>query len=929
MEKHSTEISKFPKSPVRLLLLLLLLVLTFAVTGDAKPESYQILYSQHCDGVVPEAHVSPDAAPVADPSHWLTLNNAHLFDGKADGKSGRIVRPKVLHFVARNVYRTQTHGIYKLEGFVEISLSYRAGFPAGSTRRGLRLVYFRPPRFPKRVYPQSFPVTGFWNSVSGELCMVSSGLKPFGSAQVGLKLNYLNSSSIFDSLVNGSFLRFDAKNGSAYSKPRKILGFSLRNYRYTLIDEEVEKNGFNAYDRFVNSSLGFSSSQDVCLIVSNAVFDLEYSTDCNGVNCDFLGGISSNSTPRVMSFKEIECSKDGRVRYMLLFSDQRYNYVDFPFLQNATLVAEGKWEVRKKRIDMVVCRILNGSHVSSEGSVGDCTIRVSLRLPSRWTLRERSVVVGNMWSTKSSNELGYFKNVVFRSMRNRYNRPDNVVYEYTEIEKARRSCANKMISKGKEAKYPEAHSSDMRFNTILRNKKGVEVLAYSSPMAVGETFFKFAQVRSGTDEPTALGKDSQSRVFNISYVLSFKTPDDFVLGGKHRPIKSLEISAEGLYDSKTGHLCMIGCMHSAPNNGSLEERSLDCEVRVDIQYPPLNAKAGTRVRGTIESLRVKSDSLYFEPLEIFSNSLYAGQARESIWRMDLEMTLVLISNTLACVFVGLQLFYVKKYPNVLPSISVIMLFLLTLAHMVPLLLNFEALFFANRNKQNVYLGGGGWLEVNEVLVRVITMVAFLLEFRLLQLTWSARAGDENQKSFWTADKKVLFLSLPLYVLGGLIAWLIHLSRKPYQRRFALLHRFHRQQQQNLWVDLKSYAGLILDGFLLPQILFNLFCDTSEKALAPSFYLGSTLVRLLPHVYDLYRAHSSTWTFDFIYANPKLDFYSTSWDIIICCGGLLFVSLIFLQQRFGGGCFLPRRFRERTMYEKVPMAISLSDKSVRS
>ncbi|AES89200.1 DUF2921 family protein [Medicago truncatula] len=49
----------------------------------------------------------------------------------------------------------------------------------------------------------------------------------------------------------------------------------------------------------------------------------------------------------------------------------------------------------------------------------------------------------------------------------------------------------------------------------------------------------------------------------------------------------------------------------------------------------------------------------------------------------MEIIMVLISTTLACVFVGLQLYHVKKHPNVLPFISVFMMSILTLGHMIP------------------------------------------------------------------------------------------------------------------------------------------------------------------------------------------------------------------------------------------------------
>lgn len=220
---------------------------------------------------------------------------------------------------------------------------------------------------------------------------------------------------------------------------------------------------------------------------------------------------------------------------------------------------------------------------------------------------------------------------------------------------------------------------------------------------------------------------------------------------------------------------------------------------------------------------------------------------------------------------------------------------------------------------NVYLGRDGWLEVNEVLVRVITMLAFLLEFRLLQLAWSARS-NESLKCSWVSDTKVLYLSLPIYIAGGLIAWLVHRSRIPHPQQWYKGHRLGHQSL-SMWGDLKSYGGLVLDGFLFPQILFNLFSDAKEKALSPWFYLGTTFVRLLPHAYDLYRSHSSTWSFHYIYANPRMDFYSTTWDIVISAGGLLFACVIYLQQRYGGRCFVPSRFMQGSSYEKVPVAVT--------
>lgn len=885
--------------------------LNSSVTGGVSypPEFRQIPYPQYCNDVVPSTPLAQTLTPFNATSYFLTLTNAYIH---APTDNAGQFKPKTLNFYTKNVYPTQNSKIFELEGGIRFAGRIGTEFFGDFIhRRQLRLVYHRPPRFPTGGfgYSREFRVSGFWDSGTGKLCMVGSGLNKLSSINVVLKLNYLNSSDILHSVVNGTLERIDVNDKNAYTKPVEILGMSLRNYVYTLIDKEIENSGFSEYGDWSNVSLVIDQDSSLCSVISRAgTIEMRYLGNCSNGNCNFLGGNLSNFKPTSMWFSEIECGDNGRGRFLLSFGDGvRARPI---YLINQTLVAEGKWNEKTKTVDMIGCQIFNGSDAAEKVSVGYCTVRLSLRLPKQWTLKERSVIVGEIWKRKDSNESGNYGKVALYSARNLVNRIDGLTYEYTVIDNVTRFCAKALSYKGKGGKYPDVHSSDMRFDMTVKNRKKRDGFGYSSPLSVGDKFYR------GVSGSSVQVNDNQSAVVNISYVLHFVAPQ-ILYSDEHAPL-TIEISAEGLYDSKSGRLCMVGCMYFSSRHGVLQRNySLDCEILVSIQYPPLNAKVAHGVRGTIESMRKKSDPLYFEPLELISNSVYIDQARNSIWRMDLEMTMVLISNTLACIFVGLQLFYVKRNPNVLPFISVVMLVVLTLAHMIPLLLNFEALFLVNREKQNVYFGSDGWLEVNEVLIRIMTMIAFLLEFRLLQLTWSARAGDQNPKSYWISDKKVLYLSLPMYICGGLIAYFIHLSRNSHQLKLQLSPHFHHQQR-TFWVELKSYAGLILDGFLLPQILFYLFCNTTERALAPGFYIGTTLVRLMPHVYDLYRAHSNAWSYNYIYGNPKMDYYSTAWDIIICCGGLVLAVLVFLQQRFGGRCFLPRRYRDGSSYEKVPV-----------
>lgn len=760
--------------------------------------------------------------------------------------------------------------------------------------------------------------------------MVGSGVSngnagEFRTFNVVLKLNYSTTFNLSGSLISGVLESLDSEHSSSYFEPVSLLGVrrSSENYQFSLVENgegspclsEVEGEG-------EGESLAVSEANGgVCsVIVEHTIkFELDYGKDCDKVGC---GSIIKDTkyVPGLMFFRQIKCVDKGKIQVLFGFWNSSSARHMFPFDPNTTLIGEGAWDDKKNRLCGVACRVLNFRDSLTNASLGDCSIKFSLRYPKVLSLRNRSSLVGKIWSDKSKDDPSYFGMIRFGSIWEvspGFSSVSGLKYEYTEVGSASRSCANKNIAKHKGKTYPDGDSMDMRFNMAVKDSKGESAWGFAKPLFVDDQPYKrqpYGSFPVPSESAVHLSSNG-SKLLNISYEIGYT-----VTSNVPALFREVEISAEGIYYGHSGVLCMIGCKRLRYYNQILiKNDSLDCDIVVTVQFSPINAAEKDRVKGTIESTRTKSDPLYFGPINFSSRSFYTEQAKESISRMDLEITMVLISNTLACVFVGLQLFHVKKHPEVLPFISVVMLFVLTLGHMIPLLLNFEALFVRNRNQQqNAFLESGGWLEVNEIIVRAVTMVAFLLQFRLLQLTWSVRRGDESRKGLWGVEKKVLYISLPLYVSGGLIAWFVykwkahpkHLPMIPYDQYFY--------PPPSFWSDFKSYGGLILDGFLFPQIVFNMFSKSNEKALAASFYLGTTTVRLLPHAYDLYRAHASSGYLDlsYIYANHKMDFYSTAWDIIIPCGGMLFAIIIFLQQRFGGQCFLPKQFRRDAVYEKV-------------
>ncbi|CAI9784212.1 unnamed protein product [Fraxinus pennsylvanica] len=111
-------------------------------------------------------------------------------------------------------------------------------------------------------------------------------------------------------------------------------------------------------------------------------------------------------------------------------------------------------------------------------------------------------------------------------------------YEYTELDRVRKSCSMKKAVRMEGMQYPDGHSYDKRFD--MSSDAGYETIAKADKR---------------TNDP-----------LNISYKLSFNPSSVAKLGGWFSPLNlsmspqgQVEITAEGLYDDETGHLCMLGC----------------------------------------------------------------------------------------------------------------------------------------------------------------------------------------------------------------------------------------------------------------------------------------------------------------------------------------------------------------------------------
>ncbi|XP_019425018.1 PREDICTED: uncharacterized protein LOC109333892 [Lupinus angustifolius] len=382
-------------------------------------------------------------------------------------------------------------------------------------------------------------------------------------------------------------------------------------------------------------------------------------------------------------------------------------------------------------------------------------------------------------------------------------------YEYSQVDRVKQSCQIPKDVKEKGKRYPDAYSYDMRFDMSVRESKKRVAWGYAARLTVDDQFYgrtdfyEFVETRTFSDSISTevLNNDS---VYNISYKISMSLMSYPTLSDRNslfnKSYWTAKISAEGVYDAGAGYLCMVGCRDLSSNNVIPKAHSMDCEILMKFHFPSMDTIGRSSIKGSIESTRKESDPLYFKSLDLSATAYYIEGARRNVWRMDMEVIMAIVSTTLACAFAGLQLYHVKKHPNVLPFMSLIMMSILTLGYMIPLVLNFEALLTQNPNNKFFLLGNVRmWLEVNEISVRLITMVAFLLQSRLLYLTWSSRKNHERNKGL---GRKAAYVTLPLYAAGLLIALLLKLKK---DRDKAMFGRVYPQNSSS-WDNLKSYGG---------------------------------------------------------------------------------------------------------------------------
>ncbi|XP_057791157.1 uncharacterized protein LOC131008286 [Salvia miltiorrhiza] len=836
--------------------------------------STTVSYTDHCSSVVPQSIPNnctyKNFIPRFITPHFT--GGESLIGRKAGNQPNQNLAKSLLLEFQPKFNGTAENGIYKVEALLHIMYAFPFYHIPGYTGS-----YYETTRDQEAI---TFLLEGFWSQISGNLCMVGSAyLELEGGCCVNLdavlKLNYAaeDNPSVYTSLISGTLHSTLFAGDLAYFDPILIYNFPVfPNYTYSLVPKELNSMFLNDYVFPKDRSLSLESSSFCSVVTAGQAFlELEYAVECSdSQHCSPLGDRFSQFLPPFLYMLPLQCCEDKReLRYLAKFRHNNFAY-NKTFNLDWTLIVEASWDDETNQLFGAACQILNpADHFGN--AVGDCTMRLSLRYPSILDIRNEARIVGQIWSSKTAEESGYFRRISLTDTSENRVVALGHRYEYTEMDRARESCPVKKFEKNGKT-YPVGNSYTMstRFDVFVEGQKcgwGSAV-----PFCVGAEIFEV----DPRAQPEPMIR-SENALFNISYKISINLYSE-AKWPKINPHREMIITAEGEYDSETGYVCMVGCRKLRPQiqSGSTYA-AVDCDIVVKFEFDSLDNN-GAFLKGSIESTTSQADPLHFPDLSLLSPFPHHDFEVNlpPTWRLNVELSMLVTSNALSCLFVWLQIRHVRRHTEVASSISLLMILILSLGHIIiSVAFNFKILFPSNQKEQTFQ---DSLLKNDKVASMVISVIEFALHIRLFYVVWNAKS---NQGGSWIRERAASLVSVSLCISVGL------LSSRP-------------------------YAGLMLDGFLLPQILLSILGDSTEKALCAAFYAGMSAVRSAPHAYNQYRKHNypalSNVDQTFYYANPAADFYSAAWDVIIPCGVIALAAIVFLQQRHGARCLLPPRFK---------------------
>ncbi|PSS17891.1 Nucleolar protein, partial [Actinidia chinensis var. chinensis] len=649
---------------------------------------------------------------------------------------------------------------------------------------------------------------------------------------------------------------------------------------------------------------------------------------CNGNDdfCSKLGPFGSDKEIKATngSFKDVklvlqdvQCEKElsrnngdfSRVSAVFRAvspSEKQFHAAQRTGLNNMTLSADGVWNSSSGQLCMVGC--LGIVDVQGNG----CKSRICLYLPLLFSIKQRSIIMGTISSIDESARsyfpLSFEKLVRPAEMWDQY-ATANLSYSYSKIDSAGAVLEKNepfnvgTVIKKSLLKFPKLEDTQaFLFSlSLLSEDLTLHSSAFPDPIpksrssrtniqmeivSLGPLFGRYWSSGNGTISEEGTPYHSKTEytekqlLLNVSAQLTLTgTPDNNIS----------VLFLEGLYDQHVGQMYLIGCRDVRASwrilHDSMDlEDGLDCLVEVVVTYPPTTSRwlVSPTARISISSQRTEDDPLYFSPIKLKTFPLMYRKQREDILsRRGVEGILRILTLSLAISCILSQLFYIRENLDSVPYVSLVMLSVQALGYSLPLITGAEAIFKRMETPESYEspsydLQKSQWLQVIDYTVKLLVLVSFSLTLRLCQKVWKSRVRLLTRAPLEPhrvpSEKRVLLVTSTIHVIGYVIVLVIH-SMKTSQRPLhgeRFVDSTRNSQTLREWeTELVEYVGLIQDFFLLPQIIGNLIWQIHCKPLRKLYFIGITVVRLLPHIYDYMRSPipNSYFSEEYEFVNP--------------------------------------------------------------
>ncbi|CAM6022881.1 unnamed protein product [Sphagnum balticum] len=596
-------------------------------------------------------------------------------------------------------------------------------------------------------------------------------------------------------------------------------------------------------------------------------------------------------------------------------------------LNDRTLVAEGLWKSETQQTCMVACP----AEVVIANVSRDCNIRICLQFEAGLSLEKRSIISGTISSTLLSNESGAFNPLSFSMPLHRL-RPlwfqvqGLSRYTFNHIEEARKFGEKFKLDNAQSTvkttvfRYPTLHGNDSKDYIRLGDELSINSLLTQRSGRDQNLGFRFQVIAIG--DHVTIGDESDMLLDTIG-MEPLKPPLKLInplrLAAHIRIYEGHEYdlqeastavyATEGLYEPNDGKMYMVGCRAVNASWSVLRDNkkslngSLDCSLTLYLEFP---SKIGAwissaTVKVWIRSTRTVADPFHFNPIyyETFP-IMYMEQPDEVFSRRNVESALDAVAWSGTIFGLVVQLFHMSHNQDSASFISLTMLGLQGIGYMIPLFTD------------------------DDPISKFLALVGLLLILRLIQRVWKQRNSQAHKTA---AVSLTLRKNLPQETKVILICGIVHFMN------FLNILFFHaavtksHEQPLNIppfvrihgpMIEISSMRSDFLfkwkecwqnveDLFLFPQVVGNALWNVKGKPLHPMYYIGSTIVQLLRHLYLRFSApvYYPYGPFRFPYVHMNADFFDRDNKIVTHLLAIVLVLVVYIQQKWNGWLVVSR------------------------